>query len=386
MKRVLLVQPSLNPPGGANCVAAWMVDALQDVSALSIVTLEPSDWTRINAHYGTHVDPGKIAEHVEAPRLAPILDAASLRLALVRLGVVLRAARRLDREVGYDLVMGADNEMDFGRVGLQYVHYPALHHFEHDARPRWFHRIPPLVGIYRQLALRAAGFSIERALANRTLVNSQYIADRFRALYGVVPEVLHPPVPGPFPEVPWSQREDEFVCLGRLSPEKEIAKVVGILEAVRARGHAVRLRLIGPPARDRGFRRELDRLLARHAAWVRIEGSLSRRDVAERVSRCRYGIHGMVGEHFGIAVAEMQRAGCLVFAPARGGPAEILGGDRRLLYDDPSAAVERIDRVLRDAALREDARRASAVRSDRFTAERFVAALRRRVAGACARP
>jgi glycosyltransferase involved in cell wall biosynthesis len=360
-------------------VAAWMADALQDVCALSIVTLDTIDRDRINAYYGTSVDTGKIVQHTEAPRLERVLNATPFRLALARLAVLLRAARRLDREVGYDLVISANNEMDFGRPGLQYVHCPTLHHFKPDARPHWAHRIPPLVSAYRRVMLRAAGFSIERALANRTLVNSQYIARRFRALYGVEPEVLHPPVQGPSCAIPWSQRKDEFVCLGRLAPEKEIPKVVGILKAVRARGHAVTLRIVGSPAHERGFRSDLRDLFARHASWIRVDGDLLRGELADRVSRCRYGIHGMVGEHFGIAVAEMQRAGCLVFAPDRGGPAEILAGDRRLLYSDPSIAVEKIHRVLRDGALREDTRRACAARCERFTADRFVTSLRRLV-------
>ena len=31
MKRVLIVQPSLQPPGGSNAVASWMVQALAPV-------------------------------------------------------------------------------------------------------------------------------------------------------------------------------------------------------------------------------------------------------------------------------------------------------------------------------------------------------------------
>jgi len=47
-------------------------------------------------------------------------------------------------------------------------------------------------------------------------------------------------------------------------------------------------------------------------------------DVYKRQASSRYGIHGAEGEGFGIAIAEMVKAGCVTFAPAVGGPAEIL--------------------------------------------------------------
>jgi glycosyltransferase involved in cell wall biosynthesis len=90
----------------------------------------------------------------------------------------------------------------------------------------------------------------------------------------------------------------------------------------------------------------------------------------------RYGIHGMVGEHFGIGVAEMQRAGCIVFAPERGGPAEIVG-DSRVLYASAEDAIEKIDRVLGDSELQADLCAGVAARRDLFTEERFAAGIRR---------
>ena len=65
----------------------------------------------------------------------------------------------------------------------------------------------------------------------------------------------------------------------------------------------------------------------------------------------RYGIHGMTGEHFGIAPAELQLAGCLTFVPSDGGQTEIVEGDERVMYHDVDDAVRKISHVLSDAAL-----------------------------------
>ena len=56
----------------------------------------------------------------------------------------------------------------------------------------------------------------------------------------------------------------------------------------------------------------------------------------------RYGIHGMREEHFGMAPAEMARAGCIVWVPRGGGQMEIVGREPVLMYDSEDDAVEKI--------------------------------------------
>jgi glycosyltransferase involved in cell wall biosynthesis len=90
------------------------------------------------------------------------------------------------------------------------------------------------------------------------------------------------------------------------------------------------------------------------------------------MAESRYGIHGMHEEHFGIVVAEMQRAGCIVFASDSGGPREILDGDPRLLAKTDTDMVEKIVRVLNDAALQRDLHEEALTRGARYSTERFT--------------
>jgi glycosyltransferase involved in cell wall biosynthesis len=83
----------------------------------------------------------------------------------------------------------------------------------------------------------------------------------------------------------------------------------------------------------------------------------------------------MVDEHFGMAVAEMARAGCITFAHASGGPREILE-DARLLYDDADDAVAKILAVLRSAELQAELGRHVARRGACYSAERFTTTIR----------
>jgi glycosyltransferase involved in cell wall biosynthesis len=207
--------------------------------------------------------------------------------------------------------------------------------------------------------------------SNLTLVNSEYIAGKVRTTHDIEPVVLYPPVPGEMPEVPWEGRTNDFVCVARFNQDKRQDIVMEILDAVRARGHDVRLHLVGSPSRE-PFAARVQQLARRHATWVTVHQNIPRSDLVALLARSRYGIHGMIGEHFGIAVAELQRAGCVTFASEIGGPREILGSDPRLLFSSTGDAIEKIDRVLRDPEAQRTLHAQALARRDLFTTARFV--------------
>ena len=187
---------------------------------------------------------------------------------------------------------------------------------------------------------------------------------------------LFPPVPGDFPDVPWDERENGFVCIGRISPEKELEKVIKIVAAVRERGHDVSLHLVGTQDNPRYTRRIL-KLVSRYRSWAQVHLDLSRGDLVKLLVRNRYGIHGMVGEHFGIAVAELIQAGCVTFVPDQGGPVEIVGGRQDLTYGSEQEAVDKIDRVVADTDLQAALHEEMLERRPQFTSQRFVERWRR---------
>jgi hypothetical protein len=53
--RVLVVQPSLQPPGGGNAVAAWMLQALVASYDVTALTWKEIDLDAINRYYGTSI-------------------------------------------------------------------------------------------------------------------------------------------------------------------------------------------------------------------------------------------------------------------------------------------------------------------------------------------
>jgi glycosyltransferase involved in cell wall biosynthesis len=303
------------------------------------------------------------------------VDALPITSYLLRSALLLRQAKRM--APAFDLVVTGDNEADFGPHGVQYVNYP----WDLLPRPvlerRWYHR-PPLVTAYRELCIRLADFSLDRMRQTAMLVNSDYIGGLVRARYDLPSRTLYPPVHGPFPEVPWAAREPAFLCVGRIAPDKELDRVIDILARVRAARPEVRLRIVGTPEGEYAARIAA-RVRAEGAGWITLQSGLSRDALTRLMAGHRYGIHGHRTEHFGLVVAEMVRAGCIVWVPDAGGQVEIVG-DQRLRYRTVEEAAAAIVRTLSDPAEEADLRARLAKQARLFSVERFMREFREVVA------
>lgn len=374
--RLLLVQPSLAPPGGGHLVAAWVIEALRGEHRLTLLSWEPPDLTSVNRHFGTSLVVDDFTLALPSAALRRLVALSPLPAALLKHSLLMRLAHRLAAR--HDLLLTADNEADFGRPGIQYVHYPKLDPERPDVDLHWYHGAP-LVAAYRAFVRRLGRITDAGMRANLTLVNSTSTAARVRALHGIEPVVLYPPVPGVFPSVPWHARTDGVVAIGRLSPEKRLEDVVHAVRLARRGGADLELHLIGSDS-DRAYTDEIRSLVREHAAWAHLHIDLTRDALLRLVARQRYGMHAMVDEPFGIAVAEMLRAGCIPFVHASAGPQEIVGDDPRLLFRDPAEAAERLLAVHREPAAQHALRATLAARAQHFSSTRFVDELRAIVA------
>ena len=219
--RILFVQPSMSPPGGGNGVAAWMLQALKDVTVLTWTAI---DLDAMNRFWGTALKAGDFRTMRVPAAVRRIVDALPLPLSLLRTAIMLRMAQRL--RAHYDVPVTANNEADFGTVGVQYVHYP----WNFFPRPavdyRWYH-LPLLLPAYYALCNGVSGFTAEGMHRNVTLVNSDWTGRLAHRRYGFVSHTVYPPVTAEFPDVPWEARQPGFVCVGRIAPGWGRGLVVG---------------------------------------------------------------------------------------------------------------------------------------------------------------
>jgi len=371
---VLLVQPSMQPPGGGNGVAAWVLQALVPGHRVTVLSWRPVEIEPINRFFGTHLRSSDF-DTIVVPRWWRVIpDHLPVPATLIKLSLLMRYTRRVS--AGFDVVFGVYNETDYGRRGIQYVHYPTYLRPRPDVDLRWYH--PPQGGLnlYYRLADRIAGFSLERMKHNVTLVNSDWTGAHVARFLGIQTHTLYPPVVDPAPGLPWSERGNGFLAIGRVSPEKEYERVMRVLARVREQVPGITLTIVGTWDRHaRRYRDQLRALATSLGSWIDFRHDLSRDEVRGLMATHRYGIHGMREEHFGMAPAELARAGCIVWVPRGGGQMEIVGHEPALMYDTDDDAVAKITRTLGDAG-EQQRLLARLAEAERFSTAHFVQQVR----------
>ncbi len=385
-RRVLVAHPQLEPVGGDNVVAAWVLQALRDEFEVTLATMGPVDCGALNRNFGTSLNDRDFTLRIAPASWRFALRCLPVRGALMQMSVLMRWARALDRSEagarnggGFDVLLSTQNEADFGRPGIQYIHYPRVYLPRPAAEMRSYHRVPGFLPLYRGVCQAVAGSTAEGLRRNRSLANSKFVAARVRESHGAEAAIVYPPVPGSFPEMPWEQRRAAVVAVGRMHEIKRWEMAVEAVEILRREspdvGLGLGLTLIASSQEPACAERMAG--LAASRPWFRILSDLSRDELAREVASHRYGIHTMENEHFGIAPAEQVQAGCIPFVHDSGGPVEIVGGRKELLFSDARDAAGKIAAVVRTPALERELRQALAERRDFWSTEKFIGSMRR---------
>jgi len=357
MARVAVLHNTLDLRGGADAVCLHVCEALQADHDVTLWTLSRAGVDDLNALFGTAADVD-VRTPTGTAVLNRTLDAVAARTGpLLPLRSVLldRYVRRQATDV--DLAVSTANEFAPPFPSVQYVHYPQfnLDRIGEGSRTN---------GLWSRLA------GVDSLPADASMVtNSDWTADVVERIYGRRPDVLNPPVEPIDNPLPWTDRENGFVVLGRIAPDKRTLDAVRIVEGVRQRGHAVDLHVVGSASAT--YRPYVERVERAAAArdWVHLEREATRERVETLLRTRRYGLNAKPDEHFGTAVAECVAAGMLVFAPDSGGQVEVLDRREDRLFATVPEAVDMVDEAIRTGA-RPDLPR------DRFRPDRFHEAIR----------
>jgi glycosyltransferase involved in cell wall biosynthesis len=382
----LVFQPYLTASGGGNVVAAYIIEALKNEYAVSILTWEPVDFDEINRLFGSSLKRSELSA-ITAPRLLTLLakvNPLNPVLSSFERGLLLRLCKKMRND--FDVIISVNNEADFDRRGIQYFHEPPYWISESHEKPTLSlsrlsrHSLSTLFRGELRPWMRLCDFSFERMKHNLTLVNSKWTGRKLKEIYGFESKTVYPPVAGDFPEVPWGQRENGLVCIGRIIPSKNFETLIEITARVRRTVPEAHLHIIGTKDESRAYLKRLQRL-AKDRAWLTLSENVTRRELEGLVTSHRYGIHGMVNEPFGIAVAEMMHAGCIVFVPRGGGQHEIIGADDRLTFGTVDEAVRKITRVMQNRDEQDSLRKYLRPKRTQFSKERFMRQIQQVVEG-----
>ncbi len=382
MKRILFVQPTLMPPGGANAVAVWMIEALKKQCHVSVLTFEPTDLQEINRFYGTSLKRSDLNLYHVNPLVRALIGLDPDKSSIQPACYLMRLAKFYRRK--YDVLISGDREMDFGGHGIQYVNYPypilkkpVWEAMQYAAKQGTVRAI--LKGMYRPWML-LSGFSFNRMRGNLTITNSKWASGVLKKYYDIETTLVYPPVIGQFPDVSWENKENGFVCVSRFDPSKKIEQIIETLAEVRQSHPDIQLHIVGTaagrnPHDSEDYHHKIVALAQDNSSWVSIHHNLPRTELINLLAGQRYGIHANEAEHFGIAVAEMVSAGCITFVPNDGGQVEIVN-DERLIYADQPQAVDKINRVLQDPTEQAALHAHMKVQKQKFTCEQFCDGIR----------
>jgi glycosyltransferase involved in cell wall biosynthesis len=352
--RILFIHPDIYAFGGAEQVCVRMMAAAQRLGKVSLVHCGGAlDCERVWKWLQVALDPGRV-EFLTAGSIGTILGHTRHK-PTIKYALALRYARRIVSE--FDLIVGSYGECPIpAKHGIQYIHVPMfsvapdiLHYrnVKHDGPLRA--RLRPL---YVHISRRLSGWDLAEIMRKNTLVNSAWTADIVRQVYGVPSLVASPGIdvtlrPGGQGWVDWTNREMGFVMLGRIHPGKRIELGIEVIDRIRNHGHDVQLHLVGRGAD--GYVKQLERSIV-GMPHVHMHLNLPRPELEQLIVRQKFGLHACEYEHYGIAAAEMQALGCVVFAPDFAGQREVVTNpDQR--YVDVGDAVTKISKLLNDPDL-----------------------------------
>ena len=354
--------------GGSDVVVAQTIEALKNKYEVTLITFDKYEKiNRFSEFYGAHFSKEDISI-VNPPFSFLLRKIPGFGLFKYHLSVRYFKSSNMN----FDVVLGLYKEIDFGRKGIQYIHVPELDIKDQESNSSTIKYYQNYFWgkIYKYFCYFTSGFNKEQMKKNITLVNSVWTKNIVKKSLGTESRVVYPPVSDNFPNIPFDEKENGFLCLGRIFPGKETDKIIRIIKKVRQNNIEVHLHIIGV-SDDLNYIRFIKKLCSENSSWCFFEGEISGQKKLEFIAKHKYGILGCKNEAFGIAVAEMAKAGCIVFVPDGGGQTEIINNSQ-LIYKDEKDAVQKIINVLSNKNLQYSLQNHLFQRANLFSTERFI--------------
>ncbi|WP_413198658.1 glycosyltransferase [Nostoc piscinale] len=363
MKKIAIYYPYFMG-GGAEAVGLWIIQALKDKYDLTLFTLGKVEIERLNLMYGTSI----LNDDIKIKNLLPevitnfcyfmMANSKNIRMAFFHL--LIRFFKQHSQE--YDLVLSGYNAVDMGQVGIQYIHWVKVLEGTH------FHR-------------KISNFSEAQISQNLSIANSYCVADVVKKTYGIDAKVVYPPVVIDVPNLPWHEKEDAFICSGRIVKAKEPHRVIKILKLVREQGFDIKLHITGGGGGiyEWQYTNLIKNLVSENSSWITVHENLPYKEYIQVLARCKYGIH-FKKEPFGISIAEMVKAGAIPFVRSDGGQVEIVGQhNQELFFNTEAEAVEKIIDVLKNSDQQNKLIQSLTNQKNLFSTHRFMSEINENV-------
>lgn len=339
--KVLVVSKQLKLKGGADLVTAAIIEALLNLDLeVTLLCYEHDEVCRIKDQWGIELNRSNFTLRLVKNSFVKTIRRSGYLSSLF----LMRQARK--SQFKDHILFGTWDEMDFGRKSIQYIHWVAHHPASKPLlllarRPELLLNGSQLTDDsfaeklshqYRMLVSRVFNFKQDNVRNNISIFNCDFTKRQFDRFYGeTAGHIVHPPLLiDESKRKDFSERENGFVYSGRISPDKNVHRIIEFIREIRELDSEIHLHIVGPFVSEQ-YRAELARRFP--YGWVRYEGSKNRTQLSEILGCHKYAIQARYVEPFGMAAAEACKMGCLTFVPTRSGVAEFIAHDSLKFFD-----------------------------------------------------
>jgi glycosyltransferase involved in cell wall biosynthesis len=330
IKRIGILQGTLNPQGGGERFAVDLITVLKDRGyEVHLATFDRVDWSRVEENMGSCVRPDKCVSVLW--RRLPIFGIYQRLL----IGF---AANRLRK--GVDLTINTMSDHRFSHCNLVYMH--GLTAFAKLNLPWW--KIPYVLP-YRMLTWIGAKANAQGDSV--FIANSNYTARQLLLEHDIKADyVIYPPVHTETyrPLASRRDRENTVLTISRYVREKNLHDIIEIAKKTR---DEISFVVVGNA--ENRFEKAIANELITEAGCLNLpitfHINISQDEKHEIMSRTKVYLHLGRVETFGVAVCEAISAGCLPVAVNEGGHLEIIKalGPVGRVYRDFDEAAECVE-------------------------------------------
>lgn len=245
-----------------------------------------------------------------------------------------------------DLWIDAYSNHIFPWTNISYIHFPFLNHYHYKQN------FPYLKSRHLQPVGSLPYTIFEKNLTKDNgkliLANSHYTAEEIRKYSGKKAEVLYPPVSSVHFNNPKdlisNQRKNQVVTISRFGLGKGLEKIPYIASLTKSDIHFA---IIGR-VHYQNTLFSLQHLIKKLGLTERVTlfPNIRRQKMKEILKGTKVYLHTMVGEHFGISIAEAMAMGCIPVVHNSGGAKEFVPAEYR--YENIHEAAQKIEKAIYD--------------------------------------
>ena len=320
MERIIVIKFENAPGGGTYIVAKSAIEMLQEKypdKEIIVVYIENK------LLYWINNDDKKVVANLKniPPFLQPFFECYYLR-DLIRNNDLILALQ------GTTFLLPRKNKK------ICYVHHSNAFRYYDDAR--WKKFPFNILNLIFAIIILILEF-IQRP--DELIVNSKYTLKRnFHLRAKGEKRIIYPPVPLSKKDFPETKKDFPITSLGRIHPEKNHKLQLKVAKDFPD----ITFNIIGfcPPSQySRWFEEEV-----KNYKNIQTSYNLTDIQIENKFSETKFYIHTMIGEHFGIAIAQAAMQGCILIISSKGGGIEI-SPEHSITYSNYKELYSIFDRI-----------------------------------------